>query len=113
MISLKSALAKPFAKRVYKKIQKWASNPVETQQNVFEDLIANAAGTEFGKDHDFISINTYSDFVKRVPVRDYEALKPYVEKVVAGEDNILWKGKPIYFAKTSGTTKKCYFNVYS
>tara|TARA_R110002050_G_scaffold293182_1_gene449331 strand:+ start:1267 stop:2760 length:1494 start_codon:yes stop_codon:yes gene_type:complete len=104
MISLKSALAKPFAKRVYKKIQKWASNPVETQQNVFEDLIANAAGTEFGKDHDFISINTYSDFVKRVPVRDYEALKPYVEKVVAGEDNILWKGKPIYFAKTSGTT---------
>ncbi|WNH08627.1 GH3 auxin-responsive promoter family protein [Thalassobellus suaedae] len=104
MMSLKSALAKPFAKRVYKKIQKWANNPVETQQNVFEDLIANAAGTEFGKDHDFISINNYEDFVKRVPVRDYEALKPYVEKVVAGQDNILWKGKPIYFAKTSGTT---------
>ncbi|WNH13985.1 GH3 auxin-responsive promoter family protein [Thalassobellus suaedae] len=104
MMSLKSALAKPFAKRVCKKIQKWANNPVETQQNVFEDLIANAAGTEFGKDHDFISIDNYEDFVKRVPVRDYEALKPYVEKVVAGQDNILWKGKPIYFAKTSGTT---------
>ncbi|MFI1744747.1 GH3 auxin-responsive promoter family protein [Thalassobellus sediminis] len=104
MISLKSALAKPFAKRVYKKIQKWANNPVETQQKVFEDLIANAAGTEFGKDHDFISINNYEDFISRVPVRDYEALKPYVEKVVAGQDNILWKGKPIYFAKTSGTT---------
>ncbi|MFI1772629.1 GH3 auxin-responsive promoter family protein [Thalassobellus citreus] len=104
MISLKSALAKPFAKRVYKKIQKWANNPIEIQQKVFEDLIANAAGTEFGKDHDFISINNYEDFISRVPVRDYEALKPYVEKVVAGQDNILWKGKPIYFAKTSGTT---------
>ncbi len=104
MISLKSALAKPFAKRVYRKIQKWANNPVETQQKVFEELIASASETEFGKDHDFISINNYEDFVKRVPVRDYEALKPYVEKVVAGQENILWKGKPIYFAKTSGTT---------
>ena len=104
MISLKSALAKPFAKRVYRKIQKWANTPVETQQKVFEELIASASETEFGKDHDFISINNYEDFVKRVPVRDYEALKPYVEKVVAGQENILWKGKPIYFAKTSGTT---------
>lgn len=104
MISLKSALAKPFAKRVYNKIQKWANNPVETQEKVFKELIATAAGTEFGKDHDFISINTYKDFAKRVPVRDYEALKPYVEKVVAGEKDILWKGRPLYFAKTSGTT---------
>ena len=104
MISLKSALAKPFAKRVYKKIQKWANNPIETQERVFQELIGTAAGTEFGKDHDFISINSYDDFVKRVPIRDYEDLKPYVEKVVAGEENILWKGKPLYFAKTSGTT---------
>jgi hypothetical protein len=51
-----------------------------------------------------ININTYEDFEKRVPVRDYEALKPYVDRVVAGEEHILWKGKPIYFAKTSGTT---------
>ncbi|GAA4891494.1 GH3 auxin-responsive promoter family protein [Flaviramulus aquimarinus] len=104
MLSLKSALAKPFAKRIYKKIQNWANKPVETQENVFQDLIAEATSTEFGKDHDFISINNHEDFVKRVPIRDYEALKPYVEKVVAGEKNILWKGQPIYFAKTSGTT---------
>ncbi|WP_158846504.1 GH3 auxin-responsive promoter family protein [Algibacter sp. L1A34] len=104
MFSLKSALAKPFAKRVFKSIQKWSNNPVETQEKVFQDLIAKAAGTEFGKDHDFISINSYADFIKRVPVRDYEALKPYVEKVVAGEKDILWVGKPLYFAKTSGTT---------
>ena len=104
MISIKSALAKPFAKRVHYNIQKWAKKPFETQEKVFQNLISEATGTQFGKDHDFISINSYEDFVKRVPIRDYEDLKPYVERVVAGEEDILWKGKPIYFAKTSGTT---------
>lgn len=103
-MSIKAALAKPFAKRVYYKIQKWAKKPVETQEKVFQKLIADAVNTQFGKDHDFTSINTYQDFAKRVPVRDYEDLKPYVERVVAGEKDILWKGKPLYFAKTSGTT---------
>ncbi|WP_055436207.1 GH3 auxin-responsive promoter family protein [Lacinutrix algicola] len=104
MLSLKAALAKPFAKRVYKKVQKWANNPVETQEKVFRDLISGASQTAFGKDHDFNTIKTHNDYVKHVPIRDYEALKPYVERVVAGEENILWKGKPLYFAKTSGTT---------
>jgi hypothetical protein len=104
MFSLKSALAKPFAKRVYKSIQKWANNPIEVQHKVFKNLISEATSTAFGEDHDFISINSYKDFVKRVPVRDYENLKPYVDRMVAGESNILWKGKPLYFAKTSGTT---------
>jgi hypothetical protein len=104
MLSIKSALAKPFARRIYKKVQKWATKPFETQQNVFRDLISNATETAFGKDHDFVSISTYEDFAKRVPIRDYEGLKPYVDKVVAGEADILWKGKPLYFAKTSGTT---------
>ncbi|MGB6269606.1 MAG: GH3 auxin-responsive promoter family protein, partial [Olleya sp.] len=104
MLSIKSALAKPFAKRVYKKIQKWANNPIETQDKVFKNLIREAASTAFGKDHDFKRINSYQDFVKRVPIRDYEQLKPYVDRVVAGEPDILWKGKPLYFAKTSGTT---------
>ena len=103
-MSLKSILAKPFAKRVYKSIQKWANNPIETQEKVFQNLINEAALTEFGKDHDFKNIHSYQDFVNRVPIRDYEDLKPYVEKVVAGEENVLWKGKPLYFAKTSGTT---------
>jgi len=104
MLSLKSALAKPFARRVYKSVQKWANNPIGTQEKVFRELISTATSTQFGIDHDFISINSYQDFVKRVPVRDYEDLKPYVNRVVAGERDILWKGKPIYFAKTSGTT---------
>lgn len=104
MISLKSTLAKPFAKLIYYHVQKWANNPIETQQQVFEELISKAAETKFGKDHDFISINSYDDFIKRVPLRDYEDLKPYIEQVVAGQEDILWPGKPIYFAKTSGTT---------
>ena len=104
MLSLKAAIAKPFAKRVYKSIQKWANNPIDTQNKVFQKLISEATTTQFGQDHDFISINNHEDFLNRVPVRDYEDLKPYVERVVAGEENILWKGKPIYFAKTSGTT---------
>ncbi|GAA3776998.1 GH3 auxin-responsive promoter family protein [Corallibacter vietnamensis] len=104
MLSIKSALAKPFAKRIYKKVQKWANNPIETQNKIFQNLISDAAQTQFGKDHDFMSINNHKDFTKRVPIRDYEALKPYVERVVSGEKDILWKGLPIYFAKTSGTT---------
>ncbi|WP_299272266.1 GH3 auxin-responsive promoter family protein [uncultured Psychroserpens sp.] len=104
MISLKPKLAKLFAKNVRKSILRWSNKPLETQQKVFRKLIKDANNTMFGKDHDFKSINSYNDFVKRVPIRDYEDLKPYVDKVVAGEENILWKGKPLYFAKTSGTT---------
>ncbi|PKQ45764.1 GH3 auxin-responsive promoter family protein [Confluentibacter flavum] len=104
MLSIKSVLAKPFAKRIYNSVQKWANNPIETQQHVFKNLINQAKNTQFGKDHDFRTIKTYDDFVNRVPIRDYELLKPYVDRVVAGEEHVLWKGKPLYFAKTSGTT---------
>ncbi|MEO6348843.1 MAG: GH3 auxin-responsive promoter family protein [Aquaticitalea sp.] len=104
MLSLKSVLAKPFASSVKKSILKWAAKPIETQEKVFQELISIAKNTQFGKDHDFINIFAYLDFVKRVPIRDYEELRPYIEKAVAGEKDILWTGKPIYFAKTSGTT---------
>ena len=103
-MSIKSILAKPFAKRVATKFYKQSNNAVKVQQKVFKKLIAEAQNTTFGKDHNFNSIKSYQDFKKEVPVRDYEALKNYVEKVVAGESDILWKGKPLYFAKTSGTT---------
>jgi hypothetical protein len=103
-MSLKAFAAKLFAKRIYKKTQEWATNPLVTQQNVFQELIISAKETQFGKDHKFNEINSYLEFTQKVPVRDYEELKPYIERVVKGEENILWKGKPIYFAKTSGTT---------
>ncbi|WP_297508414.1 GH3 auxin-responsive promoter family protein [Flavobacterium sp.] len=103
-MALKSFVAKLFAQKVFNDTQKWAQNPVETQQKVFRELIANAQSTVFGKDHHFEQIQTHSDFSKRVPIRDYEQLKSYIHRVVHGEENILWKGKPLYFAKTSGTT---------
>ena len=103
-MSVKAFAAKLFAKRIHAKTQKWANNPVEAQQKVFEALIKEAAQTQFGKDHNFSAIKTFSDFAQKVPIRDYEGLKHYVDKVVKGEENVLWKGKPLYFAKTSGTT---------
>ena len=104
MPSIKSFAAKLYAARIYNKINRWASNPIETQERVFQSLISDAASTQFGRDHNFKGISTHEDFVKQVPVRDYEALKPYVEKAVEGEDDVLWRGRPLYFAKTSGTT---------
>ncbi len=104
MFSIKSALAKPFALHIKRSVLKWANTPIETQNAVFKSLMDQAKDTQFGKDHDFKNIKTHSDFISQVPIRDYEDLKPYVERVVAGEADILWKGKPLYFAKTSGTT---------
>lgn len=103
-MSVKQLGAKLFAQYIHFKNQKWIENPIHTQQIVFKELIKKAKDTQFGKDHQFDKINSYEDFFSNVPVRDYEALKPYVDKVVAGNNNVLWPGKPLYFAKTSGTT---------
>lgn len=103
-MSIKSFGAKIFAKKIYNDIQKWAVKPIETQEKVFTGLIKNAKNTAFGRDHKFEIISNFKDFIQQVPIRDYEDLKPYVERAVNGEKDILWKGKPIYFAKTSGTT---------
>ena len=103
-MSIKSFSAKLFAKYITGKTQKWSANPVATQDAVFQYLIKKGAKAKFGKDHNFENITSASDFAKAVPVRDYEALKDYVEEAVAGKEDILWPGKPEYFAKTSGTT---------
>ncbi len=103
-MSIKSILAKPFAKLVTNKFYKESNNAVEVQQKVFNKLVKQAKNTAFGKDHNFDKIKNYQDFKSQVPIRDYEDLKPYINRVVAGESDVLWKGKPLYFAKTSGTT---------
>lgn len=77
---------------------------VEDQQAIFQQLLKTGTKTVFGKDHSFDQIKTHADFVAKVPIRDYEAFKPYIEKIKEGKHNVLWKGQPIYFAKTSGTT---------
>ncbi len=103
-MTIKAFLAKPFAKRISKKVYKTVANPVKSQEKVLKKLLQTAKNTVFGKDHHFDSISSYEEFKKRVPIRDYEQLLPYMERVIAGEKDILWKGKPLYFAKTSGTT---------
>jgi hypothetical protein len=103
-MNLKSLLAKPFANYIYKQIQKSKQTAVHDQEEIFKNLIRAAKTTDFGQDHGFENIHNYEDFKKAVPIRDYEQLKPYIEKIKQGKQNVLWKGKPIYFAKTSGTT---------
>lgn len=103
-MGIRAFLSKPIASFIVKRQKKWASQPGKTQEKVFQYLIDTAKNTLFGKDHDFSSIKNYEDFKKRVPIRDYEDLKSYIEKVKDGQPDILWKGKPVYFAKTSGTT---------
>ncbi len=103
-MSLKAIAARIFAGKVVSRTKKWSRSPFLVQDRVFNHLIAQGKATLFGKDHDFKGISNHADYVKRVPIRDYEDLKGYVDKVVSGDNDILWPGKPLYFAKTSGTT---------
>jgi GH3 auxin-responsive promoter len=103
-MKIKSFLAKPFAGYIYKQIKKGMETAVEDQQSIFNHLIKVGAKTQFGKEHGFENIKTHDDFVKQVPIRDYEEFKSYIEKIKQGKHNVLWKGQPIYLAKTSGTT---------
>lgn len=103
-MSVKSFLSKPFAKISINREKKWMIKPLETQEKIFSELIHKAKNTDFGKDHHFDTIKTFQDFQNNVPVRDYEGLRHYVEKIIEGKEDVLWPGKPLYFAKTSGTT---------
>ncbi len=103
-MGIKSFLSGPVASYVVAKQRKWMKTPVDIQRAVFQNLVRKASATLFGKDHAFEEIRTYDDFRRQVPVRDYEGLSGYIEQVKAGNKDILWPGKPAYFAKTSGTT---------
>jgi len=103
-MNIKSLLARPFAGFIYNKIKKEAKTAVEDQEAILHSLIKDARNTEFGKEHDFNKITTYEEFKQAVPIRDYEGFKNYIALIKEGRQNVLWKGKPIYFAKTSGTT---------
>jgi hypothetical protein len=103
-MGLKAALSKPFAAIVNSRLNKLRKNAVALQQKTFEYLISQGKDTAFGKAHNFEGIKSYDDFKKNVPVYDYEDLRPYIERVAKGEENVLWPGKPAYLAKTSGTT---------
>jgi len=103
-MGIRSVLSKPLAAYIHRQTKKWSSQPGPVQQKTLQYLVENGSKTLFGKDHNFSSINNYEDFKQNVPIRDYEELKSYVEKILKGEPDILWPGMPEYFAKTSGTT---------
>ncbi len=85
-------------------IDYFRKNPVEVQENVFKQLVETAANTEFGVKYNFAGIRTLNDFSEKVPIFDYDGLKPYIERVMNGEQNVLWPSEIKWFAKSSGTT---------
>jgi hypothetical protein len=103
-MKFKSFLAKPFASYTYAKIRKGMGTALQDQDSILKDLLKVGKSTEFGREHGLDKVNSYEEFKKAVPIRDYESFKPYIQKIKEGKHNILWKGMPIYFAKTSGTT---------
>ncbi len=103
-MNLKSLLAKPFAHYIANKVKREAKQAVGDQTSIFKSLLSVLKNTQFGKDHGLEAVVDYDGFKKAVPIRDYEQFVPYINMVKEGKHNILWKGLPIYFAKTSGTT---------
>ena len=80
------------------------NNPAETQQRTFKTLIETAQGTHWGRLYDYKSIKNQADFAARVPISTYEELKPFIERTMHGEQNVLWPSEIKWFAKSSGTT---------
>lgn len=108
-MGIKAWLSKPLAALAAKRVRQWSEKAVEHQEAIRRNLVENAKDTLFGKDHDFKSIQSYIDFKDKIPIRDYEGIKPYIDRVVQGGSDILWPGRPIYFSKTSGTTSGAKF----
>ena len=103
-MGIKALLSKPLAAYTHRRNLAWIQHPVPHQEAIFKHLIAQAQATAFGRDHGFGKIRSHADYVQAVPVRDYEGLSSYFNRVKQGEAHVLWPGKPLYLAKTSGTT---------
>jgi len=103
-VSIKSLLIRPYADYVSYKVRQWSEKPFEAQDKILKSIISVASTTAFGKEHHFENIKTYNDFKKQVPLRSYEQFKPFIDRILNGEKDVTWPGKPLYFAKTSGTT---------
>ena len=103
-MGLKSFVIKPVSGYIHKQISADAKNAVAIQERWLKRLVTKAKDTAFGKEHGFAYIRSYHDFRRRVPLRSYEQLRPYINRIVKGENDVLWPKRPLYFAKTSGTT---------
>ncbi len=103
-MSLKASLSKPYAQWVTKRVMRHAMDGVGAQEKVLRMLMRSAAGTSFGKDHRFSEVSDHASLEAAVPLRDYEGFRPYIDRIAAGEREVLWPGQPLYLCKTSGTT---------
>lgn len=103
-MKIKSFLAKPFASYIYKGIRKGMATAVEDQENILKTLIKVGRNTDLGKEANLKEVTNYQQFSQAIKIRDYEEMRPFIDMIKEGKHNVLWKGKPIYFAKTSGTT---------
>jgi hypothetical protein len=103
-MKIKSFLARPFASYIYKGIRKGMVSAVADQENILKILLKTGRETDLGKESGLTQVNGYDEFRQAIPIRDYEQMRPWIDRIKEGKHNVLWKGKPIYFAKTSGTT---------
>lgn len=99
-----SLLAKPIGRYIHRQVKSMANNALQDQTRIFQYLIQKGKETRFGKDHHFDQVRSILNFQTRVPIRDYEQMKDYISEIKSGKSDVLWPGKPLYFAKTSGTT---------
>lgn len=88
------------------RIDAWRSHPMDSQREVIQNLITSAQYTEFGRKHSFSNLYNIRDFKKAVPICEYNDLKPYIERMMHGEQNLLWNSPVFWFAKSSGTTSE-------
>ncbi len=86
------------------RIEQWIQNPVAAQREVLQDLFTHGQYSEFGRKYGLASISTIREFKKTVPIHEYDDLKPYFERLMNGEENLLWNTPVNWFAKSSGTT---------
>lgn len=103
-MSLKSIAAKFLARATTGRVHRAALRPVDTQAEVLRKLLADGRNTAFGKEHHLAAVKDHASLIAAVPLRDYEGFRPYIERIIAGEENVLWPGRPLYLCKTSGTT---------
>lgn len=104
-----NSIASWFMKKRMHQIDLFMKYPHEVQDEWQHKLIKAGKDTEFGKKYHFASIDSYYDFKEQIPLQDYETLKPFIERVRKGEQNILWNTEIKWFAKSSGTTDKSKF----
>lgn len=101
---MKSLIVRPYASYIASQVRRERTHALRDQERIFKQLIEAGRMTKFGHDHSFSSIETEDDFRRLVPTNDYEGLKQYFDDQVSGEQDVLWPGRPKYYAKTSGTT---------